>query len=357
MSCARNRDDYRINHHGFTMPEVILVSAIIAILVALMASNLLAFLNDQKEKDEKALMLEIERSAKAFLAQEERIPSDASTMGADFATTGNLSASQIMIDTWGRPRIYASVEKTIPYKYADLTVHQFYIVSLGADGCVGDTSICYTESPDNTSVVSSKISEVYPTSDFEEVETDGDDLIVKVSDVQQRKDLYQKAVDRLETLSEALERYAKIKYYEDVANGVADAENLIYYPPSSAMSLSLFGSNVKTDTGNALSALGSSASVLNNTTTITSRLIGMRALTKILNVPESLCCNPMKKSWIDSSLQEEPFFYYSYPMIKLIDNPTIRTSHCDLYPAAVADQLAARKLGARISVEEDICGK
>lgn len=344
------------HHSGFTMPEVILVSAVIAILVVMIAGNMMGFVDTQREKEEQAAMAEIERAAEGYIVDAKRLPASQSEMAVSFAAFGNMSSDQIERDTWDRPRVYVMAQVDVPYKYAALETFTGYVVGLGYDGCVADTATCYTELPDNQADVENAVALSYDVSDFANLEAIEDDVLIKFSDIHLKKDLYQTTVERLERVAKALERYSRTKYYEDLADDVTDVELKIYYPPSTGAVSGLYGNEVWTETGNAISARGGLATSIDSSTDDEDRLEGMLALMKLLNLPESYCCSAMAQVDVSGTLIEKPFFYYSHPTPRRINSPVTRATDCDEHPVALSAKLAARKLPARITVNQDVCG-
>ena len=353
------------SNKGFTLPEVILVSAVIAIVVTLVISNATDFLSNQQENEERSIMAELEQGIAAYSEDRASLPPLAD-MAAEFSQYTNLSAEQIADDLWGNEREYRMFSVDIPYRHSDLEIFYGVIYSVGSDQCVGNTIRCYPGATaaqiDNAvnGILDVDGSGAFDRADFEGLEAEGDDLLIKFTDFQSKKRKYDETSKRLKRIGEALKAYSQTRYYEEVAAGVADANQKIYYPPVGLTPQGLYGANVWQDAANVLTPPQETFD--NDPADEVARRDSMIELMNLLALPQSYCCSAIEKfEVVDPGTGEitrfdRGFFYYSHPRARRVANPMNPAVDCDAHPATLAGQLAARKLPARITVEEDVCG-
>lgn len=347
------------NNNGFTLFDVIIVGAVIAMLTALTYPTVSEFMVMKSEGEEEQEQLQLLNMMKAMSKAEGVLPitGDVNVYGARVRAYGDVPLADIVEDSFGNPRYYIGVEASERFKDASLNIQYTFIYSTGSDGCWGEREDCAPADilanvqailGDNPANYKSRYSNItIPRGDY----------LTAYTNYKEKLSVYKQTVARLNKLVSALTEYGKLKYYEGVAENIDP--NFIYFPPSDGPDVALFYNGARADTINETSetdiyGAGGSDVLLNDDSDVDmdvkmNRRLGMIALTRMLGLPDKYCCNAMSKFTHDGTEYEEAFFYYSNPLARIDPENDL----CGPEITAVTD----RKLPPRITVEFDYCGK
>lgn len=346
---------------GFTLLEMIIVIAVLAILVSISTPAIYKFMQIRDIQAEETAQGEVLHAMQAYLADKGTLPSDAPAASAanfwakELAGYTNLSVREIQFDTWGHDRMYVALVDATNRNIMGTQVKVNY-ASLFSKG--PNNKAEKTDASGNTITgIAINGNEYYassnggwwknmanPTSAFAGLSGGGDDIMVRYTDYSEKLDAYNKTLDRLDRISQALETYARSGYAErsaacSIASPPADCsgtyttpEVMVYYPRAA----------VSGDVA-ALYTVGNTA--LNTASANdTTRRSAMITLMRTLGLPDDFCCSALEYfTAADGSRLTKPFFYYS--------NPKPRTaSGCGARPTT------GTKLPARLSTVADTCG-
>jgi type II secretory pathway pseudopilin PulG len=370
---------------GFTLAEIILVVAVMAILVSLSTPPLIEFMKRRDIQAEQNAENDIMKAIKAYLADRNTLPSDSSTTWAnEFAAYTNLSANQISTDTWGNPRVYVMYQ--VPSTFLGTPINIYYVTlhSMGpnrkADGgsdVAGNPAISNSTSgiPASNGAFASltdggwwknKGNDQARVDAFIAAQPAVDDMMVRMTDYPEKIARYKTSLERMQKIAEALETYSKTQYNErvvecttspgadgcpnsDGTGGTAPEKN-IYYPrslPSDGTNpSSYYGKNVEND----LATYNGGSAIYNDDGDPDQRRTAMINLMRILGLPDEYCCNALEV--IPGEKNEMPFYYFSNP------KPRTGTGSCSPRPNPLS---GGRTLPARLTVESNnqnpgICG-
>jgi type II secretory pathway pseudopilin PulG len=347
------------NNKGFTLVDVIIAGAMIAILIVMTFPLMSDFLMLKNEKEEEEVQEEILRTLHVMAEQEFRIPVTDSIV--DFASEtqlyGNYLSDDIIEDPFRQNRHYRGVVGQEVFRDATFDVHYAVLYSTGTDGCWGEGLSCVS------STISTNITGMLGTNpanfdtQFRNIEAPEGDFLIKFTDRDYQMARYEKTSKRLERLIEALTEYGELKRYEGIADGISPTA--IFFPPSEGpisdtlmAGLSPNATDIQAELDD-LIGVGVTDIIYNEDSSVNDkeeRRLSMIALVRTLGLPDEYCCNAMR-TFIDGGgdTQEEAFFYYSNPLARI--DPFIPT--CGPAASTIAD----RKLPPRITVDEDPCGK
>ncbi|MDD9912127.1 MAG: prepilin-type N-terminal cleavage/methylation domain-containing protein [Alphaproteobacteria bacterium] len=321
---------------GFSIVEITLVIAVMAVLAGMTAPAFIDFLNLQRVQSEENTLKEIKRAIEIFSEQYSRLPDDQAANNAFcntpnntwdecLATVSNLSAGQILTDTWGRPRSYVHMEdNTAVLMGNQVSVHYATVLSSGPDQAADNvagiataaagTFIVFDDATDND-WWANQATLVDSLNDFQALIPANDDLVIKHSDRPTKMKNYEIMLERLKNISEALETFARTKYNEAAILGEANVDKKIFYPPAERLtgpadSLTSYGDQVRALLPAA--QFGADRAVYNGATEATRRT-EMINLMRVLGLPDSYCCNAMEKILIGGEWVERALYYYSNP--------------------------------------------
>lgn len=352
-----------LNKKGFTLFDVIIAGAVIAILIVSAFPMVSDFLMLQNEKEEEGIQSDMLRVLKYMAEQEYQIPvtNSITSFASETQQYSDYLEDEILEDAFYNNRYYIGVRGQEAYRDATFDVHYAILYSTGVDGCWGNGISCVS------STISTSVTNLLGTNPsqyenkFRNIYVPEGDFLIKYTDRELQMERYKKTTDRLKHITEALTEYGQLKRYQGIADGVSPT--VIFFPPSTGpisdyntIVLSASQTGVTSEIENELDdLLGSGVTdvVLNDDADVNDkedRRNSMIALTRVLGIPSEFCCNAMR-TFIDSSgeRQEEGFFYYSNPLARI--NPTIGS--CGPAASSIND----RKLPPRITVDEDPCGK
>jgi len=347
---------------GFNLVELLLAIGIIAIITTIATPNILSFFDLQKEQEETAMLDEMQKGLKAYAQENSELPAVA-TVFNDLQSYTGYFPNQLSTSAWGTPRVYALLRLRQQYRDASFDVDYGVILSLGENGCLNTGGAEECDADD----IATRMTELIDNSSgttilFDNLVAGGDDYLVKYTDFKDKSKNYEITSKRLERIAEALVIYAKTQRFQGIQDGEADAQEKIYFPPSDdawpgADTVDvLYGVNVIADANAATALVDTLEPSISNGDDAEERLSDMIALMKILGLPNSNCCNAMRK--VDHDLTagtpnvEEPFYYYANPRSRLVTNPVI-TTDC---ATTEVPSLTERKNPPRITVTPDVCG-
>lgn len=348
------------DNKGFTLVDIIIVGAVIAILVVLTFPMMSDFLMLQNEKEEEEAQREILRTINVMAQEDLEIPvtHDIDVFAEEAQSYGNYPKADIMEDAFKNDRYYRAGVQTETYRDASFDVHYAVLYSTGVDGCWGEAVACDANDISNNVTNLLGVNPASYEASFSAIEVPYGDFLIKFTDRDLQKERYKKTVHRLERLTEALVQYGALKRYEGIADGVSSS--LIFFPPSDGpatdtQTATITYDNVENEIEDELDeVLGAGVTdfVLNDNNDVNDKMdrrLSMIALARVLGLPDEYCCNALKTFEMDDQKFEEGFFYYSNPMSRI--NPA--GGVCGT-PATAAED---RKLPPRITVDEDPCGK
>lgn len=140
MACfSSNRidaSDQRRGEAGFTLTEMLVVLVIIALLVAIVAPNVLGRLGGARGQAARAQIENLASSLELYMLDTGRYPSNEAGLGALLEPPSDatgwsgpyLRRGRVPSDPWGRP-----------FHYASAGPDQFTLTSYGRDGVAGGT--------------------------------------------------------------------------------------------------------------------------------------------------------------------------------------------------------------------------
>lgn len=353
---------YHVNkqlNKGFTLVEIIIVVAVMSLLLTMSFPALISFIQKRDEESEKLIQAEIAKAVNRYYVKNNTIPSDTASNNPGnedwydlLASLTNLSGDNIRYDTWGNERRYVSYIETETLLDSDFDIGYVSIHSRGADRELTNArGVAVNSSGDFAPSTNGGWwkNRPNPTNAFANLESDGDDIYIKYTNRQNVMGGYEETLNRMGSLSKALESYAQAKYLETmIAEPTNDNIHLwIYYPRSnSSGGLNLYGASSNTDRL-VLSDMdrfdfGGDNQVANSNND-TVRRAEMIELMRLLGLPDNHCCSALER---DSNGEEKALFYFS--------NPRPRSSGCGSRPG-VNDPV---KLPPRITTKNDsnTCG-
>lgn len=320
---------------GFTLPEVIMVVAVMAIVSAMAFPDIVSFFKRQSFEQEKIIQAEIVKALDAYAKAQSgkfnsssgggsepaggtydtdmiTIPMGEQTASGVYSNSdatacakegwgkmlsgySNLSSEEICNDVWGLPRTYTAARDEVRYRDGMFNTYYVTILSSGEDKVL-NTQITWNNADS-----------------YGSFKSNGDDIMEKYSDVKFKTELFEETLRRMDRIVEALDRYAQSRYNEALLSEEAATGSKIFYPPSN-------------DDFSNMAAADTSAGIVNprygqqvlddlkdngGTTAVrydsTAHKADMEGLMTVLGLPKEFCCD---------ALTSKPFFYYSNPPIK-----------------------------------------
>ena len=357
-------------HAGFTMVEIIIVIGVMAVLATLTTPAIIQMMQKRDQESERLILIEITEALGRYALQNNEIPSDnpANNPGGDdwatlLASYTNYSQDQLRNDTWGNPRAYISHEESEVFLSVDITIGYATIHSRGVDRAAeAGTHIATGSVIDGFRVYGDRTSSAWWSNQanevqvFGEVESGGDDLMVKFTNYQIVVDNYHTTLERFRAVAGILGTYAQAKYTEALAfdNALPDGHaskdpnvNIrLYYPPSLTQAggdSALYSNYVQSDMANfSFGADGRVYSRNNNQL----RRDEMVQLMRLIGLPDSYCCSALERFTTGGESYEMPFYYFS--------NPRPRgASGCGTRPSTRGDNLPPRLV---LEVDSNTCG-
>lgn len=357
---------------GFTIVEIIVVVAVMAILSSMTAPALIQMIQKRDAETEKIVLDEITKALGRYAIAQNEIPNDDPTLnvgGEDWATLlasyTNYSADQLRIDTWGQERAYTSHQETERFLNTDINIAYATIHSSGVNieseggvgiplGSVVNGFTTFAEHSD----LSWWANSTAPVTQFANIGAEGDDLMTKFTNYQNIINNYNITLERAQSIAGALESYSQSKYTEALLfeNALPDGDpaadpniNIrIYFPPSqpeSGTDGALYSPYVISDMGGF--SFGSDNRVASSTNDAL-RYTEMVQLMRLLGLPDSYCCNAMERFDSGGDSVEKPFHYFSNPRPR---GPG--ATGCGTRPSTGGNNLSPR---LSLSIDAKTCG-
>ncbi|HEX2859137.1 MAG TPA: type II secretion system protein [Alphaproteobacteria bacterium] len=324
------------NRQGFSMPEMLLVVAVMAILVTITTPGLLNFLRAKDVRQEETNQLAIRTAIANMIVATGDLPADTATGSAAWynvlARYTNLSPGQIQNDVWKKPRSYVMLKNTQTMLGSPVNIFYVSIISRGPNAVaaavsdsLGNTIVPVngTDFAASTSTDWWKFNSTDPVAAFSALEagTGSDDIMTRYTDYPEKISAYNTTLDRLGKITDALSNYASTKYAErvvacNVASPPADCttappEKQIHYPygtdgGTTTDAAGNYNATVLTATQ---TQNGTTSNYFYNGTDATLRRTGMTNLMRLLGLPDEFCCSALEQT---NSLPTA-FYYFSNP--------------------------------------------
>ncbi len=343
---------------GFTLFEMILTVAIMAILVATTTPSIYEFIRQRDKQNEEVAQMQVRKALEAYIADKGVPPSDSDVTTPwyeQLAGYTSLSSNEIANDVWGRPRTYLAYLDTSRNVYGT-TVSVTYVTlhSMGENG-----QAQRTETVNGSTVTVSGIAvsgNAYSGStasgatgwwknmtdraaSFAQIRAVGDDQMMRYTNYEDVLRRYNATRERMDKLSEAMETYARSQYANHVAacssstsltatcNADGTPRLAIYYPRSTARQVTADNARYVKN-----GAIDNTVIVNNAATADADRRKGMEDLMTLLGLPLEYCCSALNNA---TDNKPAPFFYFSNP------RPRGATA-CGSRPGADESKLPAR---------------
>lgn len=326
---------------GFTLVEMLLAISVLGIVLTMAFPDFISFFRRQELRTDEIQMREIQNALESYATAEGTLP-DPDTWVEDLAPYTYLSQQVIGTDVHGVDREYVLYEDTGAVYRASPDMSFSYAVVIASGGA-------------NSSGAAAKVDGTYTLDDvdaYENFTPAGNDVYVKYTDRRLKMTAYEETIMRMERVSDALANYAAYQQNVEFSKSSPDANAglWIYYPPSydgSNMSTrnSMYPQAVRDEVDEFIGAGSLYVDNRGGTPNLDSyRQEDMRALMRLLGLPEDHCCSAVDK---DKNNDPKAFFYYSNPH-------TVQTSPCPAESARPG--LTDRKMPPRITVEPLTCG-
>jgi type II secretory pathway pseudopilin PulG len=205
------------NIKGFTIAEVIIIVAVLAVVLTMATPDMARIFAKQSEITESIRMKKIYTALDLYAKENKRLPNTSSWVN-DIVDYSELSKDQIQYDTWGTERRYNMFTRKIPYLGGEYTVYYGTITSAGIN-LRDEISL-----PTNASS--------FANFDFS-TDSSGnnvDDLAIKYTDQPYKLELLEITLDRMEKLSIALAKFARVKQIEAIAANPETADKYNFFP-------------------------------------------------------------------------------------------------------------------------------
>jgi prepilin-type N-terminal cleavage/methylation domain-containing protein len=203
---------------GFTLVEVIVVVAVLAAVLTIATPDMARLFAKQSEITESLRMRKIYEALDTYAKAEKKTP-PVSTWYIDLAEYSELSEDQIRYDTWGNARHYATFDGNKSYLGGTYKVYYASVLSEGLNSNLDGKTV-----PTNETAFKSFD---YETDTFGK---DTDNFAIKYTDQVYKVGLLEETLRRMEKLSLALEKYARVKQIEGVSANPDTSDSFIYFP-------------------------------------------------------------------------------------------------------------------------------
>lgn len=320
------------NAKGFTLFEMILTVAIMAILVATTTPSIYEFIRQRDKQNEEVAQMQVRKALEAYIADKGVPPSDNDTTNPwyeQLAGYTSLSANEIANDIWNRPRMYLAYLDTSRNIYGT-TVSVTYVTlhSMGENGeaerteRVNGSTVTVEGIALNGKAFSGSTASGWwknmtdrPAA-FAQVRAAGDDQMMRYTNYEDVLRRYNATRERMDKLSEALETHARSQYANHVAacasvtvttatcNSDGTPRAAVYYPRSTAVQATADGARYVQNGGIVTNV------VVNNGATDANRRTQMQDLMALLGLPLEYCCSALNNA---ADNKPAPFYYFSNP--------------------------------------------
>jgi len=272
---------------GFTLVEVIVVVAVLAVVLTIATPDLNRLFAKQDEMTESLRLKKIYAALEIYSKQKNTLPAEA-TWVDDLVQYSELSRSQIENDVWGNPRDYKLSKGTMEFLETDYEVNYAVVHSAGYDGSFNSKS---------TPANKNDFINFDPSKDSSGNRIDNQ--AIKYTDQSEKIELLEITLDRMEKLSIALAKYARVKQINGIKLTPSTSDKYIYFPKDGSGNKGVYfdtdidkedGSG-KVDSKDAVEVLGGNANEATE-------------LAKILGLPEY---------YGENALTGNPLWYISNP--------------------------------------------
>lgn len=302
-----------IAKNGFSLPEVILVTSLMAVVLTLAVPEFTGFMEEQRKEIETQDLETIQKGLQVFIQNNGVVP-DEEFWFENLSELTTLGPDAVKNDQWGKERVFTSHTTQERFRDTVLDVNFVSIISSGPDQVL-ETPTDWNESGDNEAIVNA----------FKTLEAVGDDRLITFSDFSVKRDLYFEAGQRLDAITKALEKFEG----EFLANALAaneakrqanlsadlpveqdlpypNVQTTNFYPRSAPIE----GSDAATysaDVQAEMVSIGLADGVVDQTRT------DMILLMRLLGLPDEFCCNPLSFEDGGDTRTEKALFYFSNP--------------------------------------------
>lgn len=305
---------------GFTLAEMVIVIAVLAILVTISTPAIFEFMRQRDKQAEENVLMELRKALQAYIADKNALPGTA-TWATDLSGYTNLSLNEIRNDTWGVPRAFIAYQDNtrtiqgtrVPVFYVTLHSAGPNRQAQAATGiAVNGTAFAgATDAAWWANIASQQVTT------FSALAAAGDDQLIRFTDYPEKLERYNLTIQRMDRITTALESYAKNGYANKVTacgnlakdpttglTGDATCDNgmperIVYYPRSQAIAAA---------TDNAMYL--NSTLYVDNAQSEANRRIAMQGLMRLLGLPDDFCCSAIT---LAADGQPAPMFYFSNP--------------------------------------------
>lgn len=334
---------------GFTLVEMVVVIAVLAILVTISTPAIYQFLRQRDRQSEENYQAEIRKALQAYLADTNELP-DPSTWSTDLGGYTNLSVDEISTDVWRQPRAYIMYkDPSRNLQGTPVEVYYATIISSGPDRiatAVQGISVAGTAFGAISNASWWANDSGNEVTRFSSLAVGGDDILTRFTDYPEKLERYNITLQRLDRIAQAIESYAKNGYANKVVacgnltrdpdtglTGDATCDNgapekIVYYPKSQAV-------NAQADSA----VYYNTTQYVNNAQGDGPRRSNMVTLMRLLGLPDDFCCSALT---LGTDGQPRPFYYFSNP------RPRAASGGCGTRPDA-----NTMKLPARITTQQD----
>ena len=269
---------------GFSMPEVIIVTACLAVIGSLAFGDVNRLFVKQSVEQEKLDLKEIEKALEIYAKKEGKMPTDETLciLSSETAVSGvkywnvelakyaTLSSDRICLDQFGNKREYLNYEDTENFRGGSYSFKVYY--SSVISGSVNDEDDSIPGHIDTADW-----SGVSGANGFDKYTGLEDDLVIKYTDRQEKIDKYEISLQRIETLEQYLERYARSKRAAAMSLDIPQFDRFIMYPKDARSGV---------DTGDYFETAENSEISSELSVETLGESLKATALTKILGLPE-----------------------------------------------------------------------
>jgi prepilin-type N-terminal cleavage/methylation domain-containing protein len=277
---------------GFTLSEVIIVVAVLAIVLTIATPDMNLLFAKQAEMNEELRMKKLYKALDLFAKENKRLPNNG-TWVEDLQPFTDLTLNEVRNDIWSKPRSYNKFEVSVGYMGGTYKVNYATIFSNGIDGITNGVVL-----PSSKSTFANF-----------EYKKDAlgkklDNFAVKYTDQGNKVKLVESTLSRIEKLSIALAKYARVKQINGISSDPENSDKKIYFPNDNSSGPGTYGSGVETiDNRN-----------------------DARSLAKLLGLPEYYGLN---------AVSDKPMWYISNPGPSSSSICSGRRSTAPYYPPVI----------------------
>lgn len=206
---------------GFTLAEVIIVVAVLAVVLTMAMPDMTRLFSKQQEMMESLRLKDIHKALELYSKKYKKLPDDSGdTWASELVEYTELSVDQILKDMWGEPRTYSLFTDEVSYFNSNNKYKVYYGVvhSKGRNKNL-DVSLPLGLNDFKTFDVT-----------YNAAGKRADDLAIKYTDQAYKISLLEETLRRMEKLSTALAKYARVKQITGANKYPYVADRLIYFP-------------------------------------------------------------------------------------------------------------------------------